>query len=112
MINPKKGQEINEGRKRIDIMYTNAAQDGFFHRVMTAPQIAALKIPVECKNYTKDAENPEVDQLTGRFAPNRGWMGFLLYRSTMNYDLLVIPSPVEQNPWAQSRRPMDMMRQG
>ena len=26
--------------------------------------------------------------------------------------VLLIPIPIDQNPWAQSRRPMDMMRQG
>jgi hypothetical protein len=31
--------------------------------------------------------------------------------SDADYDLL-IPSPIDQHPWAQSRRPRDMMRQG
>jgi hypothetical protein len=48
-----------------------------------------MRIPVECKNYSKDPANPEVDQLSGRFAPNRGWPGFLIYRTTTNYELLL-----------------------
>lgn len=89
LTNPVKEQEINEGRKRIDIMYDNSAQEGFFHRILSAPQMRALKLPVEFKNYTKDPANPEIDQLAGRFAPNRGNVGILLYRSTEKYSLLV-----------------------
>ena len=89
LINPEKECEINDGRKRIDIMYTNSAQDGFFSRALKAPQIGAIKIPVECKNYSKDPANPELDQIAGRFAPNRGWLGFMIYRTTSDYDLLL-----------------------
>ena len=89
LINPVKECEINEGRKRIDIMYDNAAQEGFFYRIRTGSQTSALKVPVECKNYSKDPANPEIDQLGGRFAPNRGKLGLLLYRTTSNYRLLV-----------------------
>lgn len=89
LINPVKELEIHDGRKRIDIMYTNSANGGFFHRMLTAPQTVALKIPVECKNYTKDPANPELDQIAGRFAPNRGWLGFMIYRTVSNYDLLI-----------------------
>jgi hypothetical protein len=89
MINPEKEREIHEGRKRIDVLFTNAAQSGFFFRALHAAQIAAIKIPVECKNYSKDPANPEVDQLAGRFSPNRGWLGFLVYRTTSDYELLI-----------------------
>ena len=81
---PVKEAEIHEGRKRIDILYTNAADSGFFHRMATLANVVAHKIPVECKNYSKDPANPEIDQLAGRFAPNRGWLGFLVYRNTVD----------------------------
>lgn len=86
---PVKEAEIHEGRKRIDILYTNAADSGFFHRMATLGNVVAHKIPVECKNYTKDPVNPEVDQLAGRFAPNRGRLGFLVYRNTTDRDRLI-----------------------
>jgi hypothetical protein len=89
LINPEKEKEIHEGRKRIDLMYTNSAQDGFFFRSLSAAQIAAIKIPIECKNYSKDPGNPEVDQLAGRFSPTRGWIGFMLFRTTSDYGKLV-----------------------
>lgn len=89
LINPLMEKEINEGRKRIDIMYDNASIEGFFQRIRSAPQTCALKVPVECKNYSKDPANPEIDQMGGRFAPNRGKVGILVYRSTTNYSLLV-----------------------
>src|SRR6185437_1230770 len=50
LIIPKKEAEIDQGRKRIDIAYTNAAQSGFFFRAHTAYDIASNLVMVECKN--------------------------------------------------------------
>lgn len=88
LIYPKKEHEVHEGRKRIDITYTNAAQDGFFWRAHTAHNIASRLIMVECKNYSKDPVNPEFDQLAGRFSVNRGQLGMLLYRTVEDYERL------------------------
>ncbi len=89
LIYPKKEHEIHDGRKRIDISYTNNALYGFFHRIHTAHDISSNLIMVECKNYNADVSNPELDQLSGRFSPNRGKFGFLLYRKTDNYEQLL-----------------------
>lgn len=76
---PIKEAEIHDGRKRIDIRYTNTGSHGFFawlYKHFTCPYLF-----VECKNYGKDIENPELDQLTGRFSPSRGKVGLLICRS-------------------------------
>ncbi len=88
LIYPKKEHEIEQGRKRIDITYTNAAQTGFFWRAHTSQNIASRLIMVECKNYNSDPANPELDQLAGRFSINRGQLGLLLYRSASDYNRL------------------------
>jgi hypothetical protein len=89
LINPVKEQEIHEGRKRIDICYTNAAEEGFFHRAHASPQMKAIRVFVECKNYSKDPANPEIDQIGGRFSHTRGRLGLLVFRNTSDYEKLV-----------------------
>lgn len=71
--------KIHDGRKRIDIKYTNTARSGFFQWLSanyTAPQVF-----FECKNYGKELANPELDQLAGRFSPSRGKVGVIVCRS-------------------------------
>ncbi len=84
LITPIKEDELHEGRKRVDITYTNAASEGFFHRRMSAPQTRSTTVFVECKNYTRKIENPELDQLSGRFSLRKGYFGFLLCREMEN----------------------------
>jgi hypothetical protein len=81
LIYPVKEREIHEGRKRIDITYTNAAREGFFFRLHTAHQVASNMVMVECKHYASQIANPELDQLSGRFSINRGKLGILVARS-------------------------------
>ena len=77
---PNREVQIHEGRKRIDIVYSNLAEAGFFHWLWNAGNVDSGQIVVECKNYTDKLSNPELDQLTGRFSPRRGRFGLLLYR--------------------------------
>ncbi|KJC37138.1 hypothetical protein UP09_28235 [Bradyrhizobium sp. LTSP885] len=89
LIYPVREDEINEGRKRIDISYTNNAHQGFFFRRRSEQRANALKIMVECKNYQKEMANPELDQLAGRFSDVRGRLGFLVGRSFDNRERFV-----------------------
>lgn len=76
---PVKEREIHDGRKRIDIQYTNSAKSGFFD--WFAQHQPAPTVAVECKNYSSDPQNPELDQIAGRFSPRRGVLGLLVCRS-------------------------------
>ncbi|CND65979.1 hypothetical protein [Yersinia enterocolitica] len=86
LCNPKKQHEIHDGRKRIDITYSNEANSGFFNWI--SKHYASALIFIECKNYGKDVTNPEIDQLSSRFSPNRGKVGILVCREIKNKDLL------------------------
>lgn len=82
-------QEIHEGRKRIDITFDNCAETGFFFRLCNTYDIPSPFIMVECKNYTRDIANPELDQISSRFSPNRGKMGIVACRAINNMDVFL-----------------------
>lgn len=92
LVSPKLEQPIHGGRKRIDIVYTNFATEGFFFTIKTAPQTRARFVVVECKNYSEDLSNPEFDQLTGRFGHSRGQFGIICCRKNSNKAALIARS--------------------
>jgi hypothetical protein len=87
LTNPVTQTEIHEGRKRIDITYSNMAQRGFFYWL--ALNFSSANIFVECKNYSGEVGNPQLDQLSGRFSPSRGQVGILVCRSFDNKELFL-----------------------
>lgn len=89
LMYPKKEHEIHDGRKRIDIVYTNGSTGGFFFIRRLEPQIGASLVMVERKNYSNDLANAELDQMAGRFSPARGRLGFILGRSFTDRDRFV-----------------------
>lgn len=87
LICPIKEEKIQDGRKRIDITYINKSESGFFR---TMPNhVRCFQVICECKNYTNDPGNPEVDQISGRFAPPRGTLGFLICRHVTDKTTLI-----------------------
>lgn len=87
LSNPRKETPIHEGRKRIDIRYDNSAEHGFFFDLPTKnPSLTCFYVFVECKNYTGEVKNPELDQLSGRFSPRRGRVGILTCRNLDSKD--------------------------
>lgn len=89
VVSPIVENEIHDGRKRIDITFDNSASRGFFYRLHTTYQTPAQFIFVECKNYSREVANPEIDQLSGRFSVNRGKFGLLLCRTVDDMDALL-----------------------
>jgi hypothetical protein len=87
LVFPEVEQEIHEGRKRIDVVFTNQARGGFFAHARD--NYVAPYIMVECKNYSGDPGNPELDQLSGRFSNRRGWVGILCCRSFDDKELFI-----------------------
>lgn len=87
LTNPVVQHEIHEGRKRIDITYTNMAVGGFFKWLAT--HYSAAHTFVECKNYGREIGNPELDQLSSRFSPTRGQFGLLVCRQFSDKELFL-----------------------
>ena len=82
LTSPNRQMELHEGRKRVDIAYINSANSEFFYWLKG--KYAAPNIFVECKNFTGEVGNPELDQLSGRFGPSSGKVGILVCRRFEN----------------------------
>ena len=89
IAHPKIEEEINEGRKRVDISFLNIAETGFFFLLANTYNIPCNKIMIECENYSKDLKNPELDQMAGRFSTNRGRFGIVCCRSIEDKELII-----------------------
>lgn len=87
--NPQVQKEINGGRKRIDLVYTNIAQKRVFSIIRDVYDIPSNFIFMECKNYSKDISNPELDQMLGRFSNNNGKVGIIFCRHLDNPNLFL-----------------------
>lgn len=79
---------INNGRKIVDITFDHRATSGTFHRLSTNLGLPALYVPFECKNYSTDPANPELDQLAMRLSDTRSRIGVLVCRSVNDPDLM------------------------
>lgn len=79
LVHPVRQGSINQGRKIVDLRFTNAARAGFFRWV--ADHYTAPYVFVEFKNYSEDVKNPELDQLSGRFSKSGGQVGILICRN-------------------------------
>jgi hypothetical protein len=88
LTRPAMEQKIHSGRKRVDIVYMNESRSGFFDWIRRNYQCPYIF--VECKNYVGDPENPELDQLAGRFSPSRGRVGILLCRKLLDRELFMV----------------------
>lgn len=89
LYDPKGEVKINDGRKRIDIVFNNSNDKGFFYHLNNLNKIHCPKIFVECKNYGKELGNPEIDQLQTRFSKQRGMFGILLCRTIENKEKMI-----------------------
>ncbi|RYZ82155.1 MAG: hypothetical protein EOP04_22600 [Proteobacteria bacterium] len=79
LSNGRKEEKLHDGRKRVDIVYDNVDRSRFFFWLAQHGYRCPF-IFVECKNYSRNVENPEFDQLSGRFSDQRGKIGLLIYR--------------------------------
>lgn len=88
LYDPQGEVKINDGRKRIDIVFNNNDK-GFFNQINNLNKIHCPKIFIECKNYGKELGNPEIDQLQTRFSKQRGMFGILICRTIENKEKII-----------------------
>jgi len=85
----KKEVPMDNNRKRVDVVFDNYDNNGFFAHIRNSNQIFCPKIFIECKNYSSDPSNPEVDQLIGRLGKKAGMFGILICRQVENEEILM-----------------------
>ena len=83
LFSPKIHYKIIDWLKIIDICYENSANVWFFNDI-TKAKIACRKIYFECKNYSWDIKNPELDQLNWRFSDKVTEIWFIVCRNINN----------------------------
>lgn len=81
LFNPIAEDRLHEGRGRIDIVFTNGAEMGYFADLSYRHNIICPVVFFECKNYSDDIGGNEFAQLTARFSDRRCKVGFIVCRS-------------------------------
>lgn len=80
--------KLHEGRGRIDIVFTNGAERGYFADLPFRHHIKCPVVFFECKNYRDDIAGAEFSQLISRFSDRRSKAGFIVCRSVENKELV------------------------
>lgn len=84
LVRPRPQAPLYQGIKKVDLLYTNEAVNGFFRWLSLSHPSG--NVFVEAKNYSGELGNEEYDQLAGRFSPNGGKFGFLVCRKLEKRD--------------------------
>jgi len=87
LINVQPEVKAYRGKKRIDLLMDNISKVGLFDSILNIDKIVSSYIFFECKNYTSDLNNTEIDQMLGRFSNRTSKVGILLCREIKNRDL-------------------------
>ena len=74
------------GIGRVDLVFRNAAQTGFFDEVARRTPTRGLYVPVECKNELGDPKPGAFQQLAARLEPAFGTLGLLTCRRVVDRD--------------------------
>lgn len=82
--NLKLEEDVFGGIKRLDILASNKSKSGFFYSLTFHNNIQCPTIVIECKNYSHEIGNPELDQMGSRLGDKLGRVGILAYRRTAN----------------------------
>lgn len=91
VTNPRKEEPIHTWRKRIDIVFTNIETPwSFFADLAKVKRVPSAYIMVECKNYSSDPQNTELDQMSWRFSVNRGMFWIITCRDFINKELFYL----------------------
>jgi len=88
LSNPVKEEPRHWWIKRIDISYENNDRKWFFS-LLPQYDIPCKKIYFECKNYSTDITNPELDQMNGRFSQNLSRIWYVLCRNIVDKEKIL-----------------------
>jgi hypothetical protein len=87
LVDPDIQTPLHNGLKRVDITFTNNATTGFFNWLSRSYK--SQYVLIECKNFSQEVGNPELDQLAMRMSSDRGKFGILICRNIENRKTLL-----------------------
>jgi len=76
--------DIKEGLGRVDIVFRNSAEDGFFRNLRESYRIRCPFVYVECKNIEADLGPEEFQQMLDRFHVTKSHFGIITCRRNKN----------------------------
>ena len=85
---PISEEKYHEGRGRIDIVFRNSAERGYFADLLFRHHLKCPVVFFECKNYSSDIGSEEFAQLSSRFSAKRSKVGFIVCRTIDNKELV------------------------
>lgn len=85
---PISEEKYHEGRGRIDIVFRNAAERGYFADLPFRHNVLCPVVFFECKNYSNDVSGTEFAQLASRFSEKRSKVGFIVCRTIDDMDAI------------------------
>jgi 7-cyano-7-deazaguanine synthase in queuosine biosynthesis len=88
LVNGRMQQRMDEGRKRIDIVFDNKAKEGFFADLRDNHRKHCPWVLFECKNYSGDLQNPDFAQLHDRLGGSTTEVGFIVCRKIHDADTI------------------------
>jgi len=89
--------DIKDGLSRVDFVFRNSAEDGFFNNLRESYEIRCPFVYVECKNIKADLGPQEFQQMSDRFTTTKSNFGIITCRGNRNKETVMKQAKARTN---------------